>query len=103
MKNIIIASIVLLSATMAVAQTTQTVRGIITDQTTEQPLIGANVILLNSDPIIGASTDIDGKFELNGVPVGRQSFAVQYIGYRPAGASEVMLTAGKQVIFNFAL
>jgi hypothetical protein len=103
MKNIIIASIVLLSATMAVAQTTQTVRGIITDQTTEQPLIGANVILLNSDPIIGASTDMDGKFELNGVPLGRQSFAVQYIGYRPAGASEVMVTAGKQVILNFAL
>jgi len=103
MKNILISSLVLLSTTMTIAQSTQTVRGIITDQTTEQPLIGANVILLNSNPIIGASTDIDGKFELNGVPVGRQSFAVQYIGYRAAGASEVMVTAGKQVILDFKL
>lgn len=81
---------------------TQTVRGTVLDNTSEQPLIGASVVLIDSDPIIGASTDIDGKFELE-VPVGRQSFGIQYIGYKPTVVSEVLVTSGKQVMLDVRL
>ncbi|MBI9067870.1 MAG: hypothetical protein JEZ09_11305 [Salinivirgaceae bacterium] len=39
---------------------TQTVRGTVIDAVSGFPLIGANVVLLNSDPILGTTTDING-------------------------------------------
>lgn len=97
-----IAATLLFQIGLAQEKPTQTVRGKIIDNTTEQPLIGASVVLVNSNPIVGASTDIDGNFEMN-VPVGRQSFAVQYIGYKPTVVPEVLVTSGKQVIFEVKL
>lgn len=60
---------------------TQTVRGRVIDKQSQMPLIGATVILVESDPVKGATTDLDGYFILTGVPVGRQSFNVSFIGY----------------------
>ncbi|MFN8278282.1 MAG: TonB-dependent receptor [Chitinophagales bacterium] len=74
----------------------QTVRGTVTDKVSEQPLIGANVILQGSNPILGATTNEKGVFELQ-APLGRHSFLIQYIGYKPATIPEVLITAGKQV------
>jgi hypothetical protein len=84
-------------------QLTQVVRGTIIDKASEMPLIGANITLEGSDPLIGAITDENGKFELLNVPLGRQSFAFQYIGYKPARVSEILVTAGKQVVLEISL
>jgi hypothetical protein len=58
---------------MATEGLTQTIRGSVSDEITGYPLIGAYVIVLNSEPRIGSVTDINGKFEIKKVPVGRQS------------------------------
>lgn len=104
MRKLIILPFLAFGMSSAFAQQTptQTVRGTVLDKTSEQPLIGASVILINSDPIVGASTDLDGKFELT-VPVGRQSFGVQYIGYKPYVVPEVLVSSGKQVILDIKL
>jgi len=63
----------------ASTQYTQTIRGTVTDAVTGFPLIGANVILLNSDPLVGTITDVNGNFELAHIPVGRQNLEISYV------------------------
>jgi hypothetical protein len=46
------------------AQMLQTIRGRVIDKESEFPLIGVNVIISNSNPIIGASTNDEGEFFL---------------------------------------
>lgn len=81
----------------------QTVKGFIKDSKAGYPLIGASVILIGSDPVIGAVTDINGKFVINNVPIGRQTFAVQYIGYKSISLPNVLVTTGKEVVLNVNL
>ncbi|MGD1845857.1 MAG: carboxypeptidase regulatory-like domain-containing protein [Salibacteraceae bacterium] len=82
---------------------TQTIRGTIVDKDTRAPLIGANVVVMNSDPFLGATTDIDGKFRLEKVPVGRQNLQVTYIGYLERILSNVEVNSGKEVVLNLEL
>lgn len=96
-------SVLVSTASFAQTKQTQVVRGTIIDKANEQPLIGANIILVGSNPLLGTTTDENGKFELPNVPIGRQSFTVQYIGYKPTGVSEILVTAGKQVLLDISL
>ena len=63
---------------------TTTITGKITDKNSNEPLIGANVFILNSD--FGSATDMDGTYTID-VPdyfVGdNYQISVSYIGYRP--------------------
>ena len=59
----------------------QTIRGTITDQDSKVPVIGANIIILDSNPMLGSSTDAEGKFRIEKVPVGRGSIKISCIGY----------------------
>jgi len=82
---------------------TQTVKGKIFDKTTQETLIGATIILLNSDPLVGTTTNMDGEFSLENVPIGRQSIKISMIGYEPYFANELLISSGKQVILNVDL
>lgn len=75
---------------------TQTVSGVITDATTKQPLQFANVMVVNSDPPIGAMTDSTGRFILRNVPIGRVAIQASFIGYDPIVVSEISVTSGRQ-------
>ena len=83
--------------------TTQTVRGRVIDQDSNLPLPGANIIILNSNPILGTSTNVDGIFEIENVPLGRHSIKVSFIGYEPRIISNLLVGAGKEVILNVEL
>jgi hypothetical protein len=50
---------------------TQTVRGTIIDTDSKLPLIGAQIVILGTDPLVGTNTDVDGKFRLENIPLGR--------------------------------
>lgn len=96
--------IFLMSTGIAAGQNqTQTVKGFIKDSKAGYPLIGASVILIGSDPVQGAVTDVNGKFVIENVPAGRQSFAVQYIGYKTISLPNVLVTTGKEVVLNIDL
>jgi len=66
------------------AQSTQAIRGTVVDQNTGVPLIGATVLLLDHEPLTGTITDHQGFFSLEGVPVGRRSLRIDYMGYQSA-------------------
>ncbi|MEL6866037.1 MAG: TonB-dependent receptor [Bacteroidota bacterium] len=84
-------------------QAQQTVRGVLLDKDAQTPIGFANVFIQNSHPLIGGTTDIDGKFKLENVPLGRQTIVVTFIGYEPVSLPNIEVTAGKEVVLEIAM
>jgi len=82
---------------------TQTIKGTVYDIQTREPLIGATVIIRDSEPLRGASTDAGGSFRISRVPLGRHALQVNYIGYEPVIIPEVMATSGREVVVDIGL
>ncbi|MEJ5352319.1 MAG: TonB-dependent receptor [Melioribacteraceae bacterium] len=61
------------------AQGSGSISGRVVDKGTGEPLIGANVLILNTS--LGAATDYDGKFTIHHIPVGKRTLQISYIGY----------------------
>ena len=77
---------------------TQTLKGTIYDQNTHEPLIGATVVVQNSDPVIGTTTDEKGQFSLPNLRLGRVTLEVSYIGYDSQTIPEILITSAKEVV-----
>ncbi|MCV9386467.1 TonB-dependent receptor [Reichenbachiella ulvae] len=93
--------ILLFMATTAMAQDmTQNIRGIIIDQDSKSPIIGANVVVVGTDPIKGAVTDIDGSFKIEKVAIGRITIKITYIGYEDKLMPNLLLTSAKEMILD---
>lgn len=82
---------------------TQTVRGTVVDAVTGEPLSGAHVVVLGTDPRIGAATNRRGEFELTGVPLGRHDVRVSFLGYRPVVRSGVLVGSGRETVLRVRL
>ncbi len=82
---------------------TQTIRGIIIDQDSKIPLIGASVSILTMGGQQGTTSDMDGHFALRDVPVGRHSLEVSYLGYETARLENLTLGAGKELVLTIGL
>ncbi|MEL6926444.1 MAG: carboxypeptidase-like regulatory domain-containing protein, partial [Bacteroidota bacterium] len=88
----------------AVAQTpTQSIRGTVFDRDTRQPLIGAEVFVVDQSPAIGTTTDVDGNFLLENVPVGRIKIEARYIGYEAWQSDGINLNSAKSLSLNIPL
>ena len=102
-----LAAVVLLScglaASISAQAPTQTVRGVVFDRDARAPLPGAHVVVLETDPLIGTTTDADGRFVLAGVPVGRRALRVSFVGYEPVVLAEVLVGTGKEVVLEVGL
>ena len=79
-KRLLIATIVVISPLLAIAQ--NIITGHITDVRTGEPLIGASVIV-KSEKGQGVVTDIDGNFSLQTKVEAPLTLRVEYVGYRP--------------------
>ncbi|OEK04379.1 TonB-dependent receptor [Roseivirga misakiensis] len=82
---------------------TQVVKGKVYDAKSDFPLFGATIILVNSDPIVGSTTNEDGNFRIEKVPIGRQVFLVKYVGYKTITLPNVLVTVGKEVVLDIKL
>jgi hypothetical protein len=83
------------------AQITQTVRGKVAERETQFPIPGATVILLGDSAIRkGASTDAEGFFQIEKVPVGRQALKISFIGYEDVILNNVIVTSAKEVVLE---
>nr|WP_165864927.1 TonB-dependent receptor [Rufibacter latericius] len=77
---------------------TQTLRGTVTDAGLKTPLIGATVHLLSVDPARAVSTNIDGSFTLEKLPIGRHYLKVTYLGYKDGEIPNIMVVSGKETV-----
>lgn len=84
-------------------QLTQTIRGTISDKVTSIPLPGANIVLLNSEPFLGAASDIEGNFKLSNVPVGKHSLKITFLGYKEILLTNISVNSGKETVLNVAM
>lgn len=103
MKTTLLIFTTLLISAVAIAQQTQTIRGTILDAQSSGPVIGATVTIADSDPIIGTTTDLDGYFKLEEVPVGRVNIQVSYLGYESTTIPNVEVNSAKEVVLDIPL
>ncbi|MES2621081.1 MAG: TonB-dependent receptor [Bacteroidota bacterium] len=78
------------------AQDTKTVRGQVLDKDSKYPLLGAQVVVLDTGSIIGTATDERGFFKFD-VPLGRISLRISYTGYKDAFVNNLLVIAGKEI------
>ena len=105
MKSIVITLItVFFFFDCSISQTlTQSVKGKVLDQITQEEIIGASIVLTNSNPLKGTITGLDGTFILERVPIGRQSFEISMLGYETHLVQELLITSGKEVVLEIQL
>lgn len=96
--------LLLLSVALGFGQNlTQTVRGTMVDADNKSPLIGATVVVADSDPIIGAMVDVDGKFRLENIPTGRITLQLSYMGYVNKIIPNIVVNSGKEVFLQLTM
>jgi len=82
---------------------TQTIKGKVIDGESQIGLPGATIIVVNSNPLIGTVSDLDGNFRLKNVPVGRISLKISYIGYEEQYISGLLVSSGKEISLNISI
>jgi outer membrane receptor protein involved in Fe transport len=80
-NRILVISILLVVSIVGVlvAGTTGKITGRVIDKETNEPLIGANVIVIGTS--MGAATDVDGYYVILNVPPGQRSISASMVGY----------------------
>lgn len=103
MRNTFYLLLVFLLPLIVSAQSTQTIKGTIVDKQSLQPLPGVQVAITGSNPLIGSVTDENGKFKLTNLSPGRYDLSITYPGYKSQDASNIVLTAGKEIELDIQL
>ncbi|HET6244434.1 MAG: TonB-dependent receptor [Bacteroidetes bacterium] len=82
----------------------QVIRGSVIDKESKSPLPGASVILTSDTVSLrGVTTDANGFFRIEQVPLGRQDLKITFIGYKPLYLNGITITSGKEVIVTVEL
>ncbi len=87
------------------AQQTATLNGRVIDASESFPLVGANVVLFESEGnvmVAGAATGADGQYSITGIEPGSYQLAFRFVGYQEARRS-VTLTAGETQTVDVSL
>ena len=103
LRTLILPGLLFLVPALTLHAQTGTIRGFVQDAQTEEPLPGAHITLPDTKPLIGTSTNRQGEFVLNQVPLGRYDVKVSFLGYRPVIRSAVLVSSGRQTLLNISL
>jgi len=82
---------------------TQSVQGRVFDILTETALPFANIVVLDTEPLMGTTSDNDGYFVLPKVPVGRHTIKIMMMGYESRLINELLISTGKQITLNVGM
>ncbi len=77
------------------------ITGIVKDATTNDPLIGANVLLEGTS--IGAATNIDGYYVIINVSPGNYNIRASMVGYAPKVVQQIRVSIDQTTEINFLL
>jgi hypothetical protein len=103
-KRTLTALLIVFSAIILQAQEArQTFRGRVVDAYTGLPLPGATVLIFDTDPLVGSSTDIDGNFRIDGLSLGRINIKASMMGYQPVIFRNLLLVAGRELVLDIRL
>ena len=102
MKRISLLIIALFTMTIIHGQT-QTVKGLVIDKQSEYPLPQAEVVVTSAGEDYWATTNFDGEYVIDDVPVGKISIKAMYNGFSTSYKSNLDLQPGKELVVNFSL
>lgn len=94
-------SLLFLGFSFVVNAQTGVLKGSISDAKTKEPLIGATVRL--EGLTIGASSNVDGSFEIAKIPAGNYKLIISSVGYQPNQVSNVRVEANKETVISATL
>jgi outer membrane receptor protein involved in Fe transport len=80
---------------------TGSLTGTITSLKTGETIPGVNVII--NGTTIGASSDLDGNFSVNYIPVGTYNVIASFISYKSDTVSNVKIEKGKTTVLSFKM
>ncbi len=89
--SLLVAALFLFSSVSFAQTGVGKISGKVTDADTGEPLIGANVILLNTN--LGAATDLEGNYFILNITPGTYDVKVSYVGYAPKTIEGVRVVA----------
>jgi TonB-dependent receptor len=79
---------------------TGTIEGVVTDRTTGETIIGANILIEGT--LTGTSTDLDGRYVLR-APMGTHTIKIMFISYESVVTPGVVVEAGKATRLDVTL
>ncbi len=92
-----IAIIIGITLNIAAQQTTQTIKGRVINAETKEAVPFVNIIVLDSSPLKGTTSNAVGNFEIENVPVGEVTLRATFIGYQDTVVENLVLTAEKML------
>ena len=87
------------SAAFSLAQT-GTIEGVVTDRTTGETIIGANILIAGT--LTGTSTDLDGRYVLR-APVGTHTIRIMFISYESIDTANIVVEQGRTTRLDVSL
>ena len=98
MKLSILYYIILIFPSILLSQSDGTIRGFVYEESTSEPIIYANVSLLNTS--FGSTTDDNGYFIFPNVPTGMYTLQVNFMGYDTKSLKVELDKNGKMLVFE---
>ena len=77
------------------------ITGLITDKKTKETIVGASAVLQGTS--IGASSDLNGVYNITGIQPGKYTLVVSFISYKKQVIENVVVSKGKSSTFNIEL
>lgn len=81
----------------------QTIRGVVLDEQSGNPLMHVSVSTENLQPVIAAVTDSMGQFKLPRIPAGRQTVRASCIGFEDVVIRNIEVTSSREVILEIRM
>ena len=102
MKQILLAFFIALALSPSCRAQMASMAGTVKDKSTQELLVGVSIVLDNTEPLVGTTTDTDGRFRLNAEP-GSYNVTATFVGYKPQVKFNVLLTSGNVNSISFEL
>lgn len=100
-KKLTILFFLLIIPVILSAGTVGKIKGTVTDLTTGEPLIGANVFVVGTS--FGAATDLSGNYDITNLEANIYSVRASFVGYQSVTISNVRVNADLTTELNFQL
>ena len=102
MKYLLVSILYLITPILLFAQeNTGSVYGIVVDKSTNEPLPGANIIIVGTN--YGAATNLDGEFSISGIPPDTYQLRASVIGYNSTTKTDISIMPGRPANVDFEL
>ena len=82
-----------------------TLKGVITDASNGETLIGANILVSSTDASVskGTVTNVEGRFEITGLLAGTYFARISYVGFTDQRITDIVIVTGQVTELNIAL